>query len=133
MHPKWFEDIGGFLEEGNLPLFVKFCETVVKEFSKYVTHWVTFNEPAVVCVTGYWFGLFPPGVHSNICVVCLLYCCCSLALVLVVEWLLDVPLCSVLFIWNFGSVLLSGPRLSISSCLSLWQGMCRAYGIGSQH
>lgn len=61
VHPKWFEDIGGFQEEGNLPLFVNFCETVVKEFAQYATQWVTFNEPAVICITGYWFGIFPPG------------------------------------------------------------------------
>ena len=65
VHPKWFEDMGGFLEEDNLPLFVSFCEAVVKEFATYVTQWVTFNEPAVICVTGYWFGLFPPGISSD--------------------------------------------------------------------
>ena len=65
VHPKWFEDMGGFLEEDNLPLFVNFCIAVVKEFAEYVTQWVTFNEPAVICITGYWFGIFPPGASSN--------------------------------------------------------------------
>jgi beta-glucosidase len=67
VHPKWFEDKGGFTDEGNLPLFVNFCEIAVREFGQYVTQWVTFNEPAVLCTTGYWFGLFPPGAVSGIC------------------------------------------------------------------
>jgi beta-glucosidase/6-phospho-beta-glucosidase/beta-galactosidase len=66
VHPKWFEDKGGFTDEGNLPLFVSFCEIAVREFGQYVLQWVTFNEPAVLCTTGYWFGLFPPGAVSGI-------------------------------------------------------------------
>ncbi|NJR42133.1 MAG: glycoside hydrolase family 1 protein [Akkermansiaceae bacterium] len=81
VHPKWFEDIGGFLEETNLPLFVKFCELAVREFSTYVTQWVTFNEPAVICITGYWFGIFPPGASPHLQALRLLlsceWCCCE--------------------------------------------------------
>ena len=33
VHPKWFEDMGGFLEKDNLPLFVNFCETVAVSYT----------------------------------------------------------------------------------------------------
>ena len=65
VHPRWFQDLGGFLEEKNLPLFTSFCAQMAEEFSQYVDMWVTFNEPAVVCLTGHVFGIFPPGVHSS--------------------------------------------------------------------
>lgn len=53
------------MEEANLPLFTKFCSQMEKEFRKQVDMWVTFNEPAVVCLTGHVFGIFPPGSPSN--------------------------------------------------------------------
>lgn len=67
VHPKWFQDLGGFLEEENLPHFTNFCSQMEKEFREYVDMWVTFNEPAVVCLTGHVFGIFPPGVSPQNC------------------------------------------------------------------
>lgn len=63
VHPKWFQDLGGFLKEENLTLFKQFCCQMEEEFREYVHMWVTFNEPAVVCLTGHVFGIFPPGKH----------------------------------------------------------------------
>eukprot|EP00892_Ulva_mutabilis_P009784 jgi/Ulvmu1/7178/UM034_0087.1 len=60
VHPKWFQDRGGFLEEANVPLFTEFCTQMADEFQDCVDMWVTFNEPAVVCLTGHVFGIFPP-------------------------------------------------------------------------
>lgn len=57
--------MGGFLQEENLPHFTNFCTQMEKEFREYVDMWVTFNEPAVVCLTGHVFGIFPPGVSPQ--------------------------------------------------------------------
>jgi beta-glucosidase len=63
-HPIWFEKLGGFAETKNIAHFVKFSETVFKEYSTKVKLWCTINEPEVFFYFGYIDGTFPPGVKS---------------------------------------------------------------------
>lgn len=46
-HPQWFEAMGAFESEANLPHFVHFCQRVFAEFGHKVKFWATFNEPTV--------------------------------------------------------------------------------------
>jgi beta-glucosidase/6-phospho-beta-glucosidase/beta-galactosidase len=46
-HPQWFEDLGGFEKEENIPLFVEWSVKAVQLFGDRITFWSTFNEPTV--------------------------------------------------------------------------------------
>lgn len=45
VHPAWFEDIGGFTKEANVPIFVEWARTAYRLFGKRIQLWATFNEP----------------------------------------------------------------------------------------
>lgn len=34
VHPQWFQDLGAFSKEENIPVFVDWCETAFKLFGK---------------------------------------------------------------------------------------------------
>ncbi len=46
-HPQWFEELGGFANEENIPMFVDYCKRTFETFSKKIKLWATFNEPTV--------------------------------------------------------------------------------------
>lgn len=46
-HPQWFDDMGGFEKEENIPIFVDWCVRAVELFGKRIHFWATFNEPTV--------------------------------------------------------------------------------------
>ncbi len=46
-HPIWFEDLGGFQKEENIPIFVEWSVAMFKMFHKRINLWATFNEPTV--------------------------------------------------------------------------------------
>ena len=50
-HPQWFEELGGFEKEENIPLFVEWCVKAVELFGSRIHFWATFNEPTVRLVT----------------------------------------------------------------------------------
>ena len=60
-NPIWFENLGGFEKENNIPYFINFSKTVFKELNNLVPIWCTINEPAVYVAQGYFNGIFPPG------------------------------------------------------------------------
>jgi hypothetical protein len=43
----WFEDLGGFQREENIPLFVAWAEFMFRTFGSRIRMWATFNEPSV--------------------------------------------------------------------------------------
>jgi beta-glucosidase len=61
VHPQWFEEMGAFEKEENIPFFVRFCELVFGEFSSQVRLWCPINEPGPFVLCGYILGTFPPG------------------------------------------------------------------------
>jgi beta-glucosidase len=63
-NPLWFEEIGGFANPDNIPVFLGFVEYAVKQFGSLVSEYVTINEPNVFAVMGYVRGAFPPGIRS---------------------------------------------------------------------
>ncbi|MDC2984679.1 family 1 glycosylhydrolase [Candidatus Marinimicrobia bacterium] len=60
-NPIWYDKMGGFENEENIPVFVEFCEKMFNYFSSRVETWCTINEPEVYSVMGYFAGVFPPG------------------------------------------------------------------------
>ena len=64
-HPLWFDKLGAFEKEENIPIFVSFCKRVFKEYSSKVNFWCTINEPGVVATQGYFSGMFPPGKKDS--------------------------------------------------------------------
>lgn len=61
VHPNWFEDLGGFTREANIPIFVEFARTAFRHFGSKVKLWATFNEPGVMGFCGWIYGTFPPA------------------------------------------------------------------------
>ncbi|CAL8471442.1 g10984 [Coccomyxa elongata] len=61
VHPQWFQELGAFANEENIPIFVDWCETAFKLFGKRSKLWTTFNEPGVAAMCGYIVGNHPPG------------------------------------------------------------------------
>ncbi|MCX5922502.1 MAG: glycoside hydrolase family 1 protein [Candidatus Dependentiae bacterium] len=60
-HPLWFEKLGAFELEENIPYFVDFARLMVQELGSKVMLWATFNEPGVYVFQGYIRGVWPPG------------------------------------------------------------------------
>jgi hypothetical protein len=44
---QWFDRLGGFEREENIPLFVEWCVKAVELFGRRIHFWATFNEPTV--------------------------------------------------------------------------------------
>jgi beta-glucosidase/6-phospho-beta-glucosidase/beta-galactosidase len=44
---QWFEELGGFEEAANIPIFVGWALKAVELFGARITYWATFNEPTV--------------------------------------------------------------------------------------
>jgi len=64
-HPLWFDKLGAFEKEENIPIFISFCERVFAKYSSKVNFWCTINEPGVVATQGYFSGMFPPGKKDS--------------------------------------------------------------------
>jgi hypothetical protein len=62
-HPQWFEDLGAFEREANIPIFVEWCLRAVELFGRRIHFWATFNEPTV--------RAFLEGLRFALRVVCL--------------------------------------------------------------
>lgn len=60
-HPLWFQQMGAFEKEENIPYFVNFCKKVFDRFGSRVPMWFTINEPGVQSFAGYIIGIFTPG------------------------------------------------------------------------
>jgi beta-glucosidase len=61
VHPQWFEQLGAFEREENLPLFIEHCVRSVAAFGDRVKLWGTINEPTVLTLMGYVLGQHAPG------------------------------------------------------------------------
>lgn len=59
--PMWVEEKGGWENEAVVDDFVRFTRKVVEALREYVNLWVTINEPNLLAVEGYLFGIWPPG------------------------------------------------------------------------
>jgi beta-glucosidase len=55
----------GFLSRDIIPDYVNYARICFNAFGDRVKHWITFNEPDVICGHGYSTGVFAPGRSSD--------------------------------------------------------------------
>ena len=59
--PLWVSELGGWENEKIAELFGTYVQKTVEALSEYVNLWITINEPNVLVIYAFLFGLFPPG------------------------------------------------------------------------
>ena len=59
--PLWVSELGGWENEKIAELFGTYVQKTVEALSEYTNLWITINEPNVLVIYAYLFGLFPPG------------------------------------------------------------------------
>ncbi len=62
--PQALQDEGGWLNRRIVERFVHYTEIVAKRLGDRVQHWITINEPWVICHLGYGVGEHAPGLKS---------------------------------------------------------------------
>jgi beta-glucosidase len=62
--PQALQDRGGFANPEVVGWFSDFAALVASSLGDRVTHWMTFNEPAVFAFLGHADGLHAPGIHD---------------------------------------------------------------------
>jgi beta-glucosidase len=63
-NPRWLAKQGGWESPAAPILYARYIRRVVQEFHDLVHLWVTFNEPMVYIVEGYWARRWPPFHRS---------------------------------------------------------------------
>ena len=63
-HPIWFQEKGGWESPDAVSTFLKYVETIAKEFNGLVTYWIPLNEAGMWAADAYLFGRHPPGERS---------------------------------------------------------------------
>jgi beta-glucosidase len=64
--PAWFADRGGWLAPDALPLFERYCRTVLDALGDRIDLVGTINEPQMVALHGYLEGYHPPGATNAV-------------------------------------------------------------------
>ncbi len=64
LNPIWFEEMGGWIKEENIPAFIDFAQQCLEHFGEYVSNWNTFNEPNVYAMNAFLLGNWPPYKKS---------------------------------------------------------------------
>ncbi|MEK7789927.1 MAG: family 1 glycosylhydrolase, partial [Planctomycetota bacterium] len=62
-HPLWFIKKYPWHEDASIEKFLAFSEKIVSRL-KGVRYWITFNEPYVLILAGYFEGCTPPGLRN---------------------------------------------------------------------
>jgi beta-glucosidase len=62
--PRWFAASGGWEAADAPERFARFCERAVGHLGDLVGRGCTLNEPNIVAMMGYGYGIFPPGVSD---------------------------------------------------------------------
>ncbi|MDA8169653.1 MAG: family 1 glycosylhydrolase [Nitrospiraceae bacterium] len=62
-HPLWFAEKYPWHHEGSTEKFLRFAGKVLSVI-KGVRYWITFNEPYVLVLGGYFEGCMPPGLRD---------------------------------------------------------------------
>ncbi|MHB8680737.1 MAG: glycoside hydrolase family 1 protein [Acidimicrobiales bacterium] len=60
--PRWLAERGGWEAPDAPERFARFCEQAVAHLGDVVGSACTINEPNIVAMMGYGYGIFPPGV-----------------------------------------------------------------------
>ena len=60
-NPVWFERLGGWLNPRSVELIARYSGFIAKELGDLVPFWSPINEPMVIVIGSYLFGVEPPG------------------------------------------------------------------------
>ncbi len=63
-NPMWFEEQGGFTEEANIAVFLRFVRKVIYALGDLASEYITINEPNVYAYWSYFYGTWPPAEKS---------------------------------------------------------------------
>ena len=63
-NPLWFAERGGWLADGAVERFTRYCERVASELGELMPWTCTINEPQIVALFGYLTGYHPPGMQD---------------------------------------------------------------------
>ncbi|GJQ69297.1 hypothetical protein Trydic_g6431 [Trypoxylus dichotomus] len=63
--PQPLQDLGGWTNPLMAKYFEDYANVVFDLWGKYVSYWITFNEPGEVCETGYGQGINAPNINSS--------------------------------------------------------------------
>ncbi|MDO8435615.1 MAG: family 1 glycosylhydrolase, partial [bacterium] len=63
-NPQWFAEAGGWESHRAVRWFSRYVQHVVEALGDDVRFWITINEPMVLAVQGYFFGVWPPNKRS---------------------------------------------------------------------
>ncbi|MFN7135714.1 MAG: family 1 glycosylhydrolase, partial [Myxococcales bacterium] len=63
-HPAWFHAETPWTDARSIAAFAKFTRRVAEALKGLVDEWVTFNEPMVFLLGGYFDGQMPPGLKD---------------------------------------------------------------------
>jgi beta-glucosidase len=63
--PRWMASAGGWSDPGAADLFARYCERAVAHLGDLIGWACTINEPNIVALMGYLFGIFPPGASDS--------------------------------------------------------------------
>ena len=59
--PQALEDEGGWANRATIDAFVQYTDVVTRRLGDRVSNWITINEPWVVSILGYHWGVMAPG------------------------------------------------------------------------
>ena len=58
--PLWFKNKGGWLNDRSPEYFARFCVKAIEELGRYCDHWITINEPNILAILSYHYGIWTP-------------------------------------------------------------------------
>ncbi|HVL24977.1 MAG TPA: GH1 family beta-glucosidase [Thermomicrobiales bacterium] len=59
--PQALEDEGGWVNRATIDAFAEYTDAITRRVGDRVTNWITINEPWVVSILGYMWGIMAPG------------------------------------------------------------------------
>lgn len=62
--PQALQEQGGWENRATIDAFVRFAETMFREFDGMIRHWMTFNEPWCIAINGHLLGRHAPGIRN---------------------------------------------------------------------
>ena len=62
--PRWLAERGGWEAPDAPERFASFCAKAVQTLGAVISYACTLNEPNIVALMGYGYGIFPPGVQD---------------------------------------------------------------------
>ncbi|KAL3135656.1 hypothetical protein ABBQ38_006135 [Trebouxia sp. C0009 RCD-2024] len=62
VHPRWFDELGGWRRSENVRYYVQWAELAFKLWGSRSKLWATFNEPGVFAMCSYVAANHPPGM-----------------------------------------------------------------------